>query len=157
MSSASQKPAEKPAEKANSSSGSEQLFPMHKKGDNLFDLLGLCDYYGVGFKAARKDWIERYPDSYWLISKVKMSERGKRAWGKLFWKGKVQYDGVDRMITSVNKREWSLLSFDAEAVKARPDKGKSCSAEMSLLEARSKARALLEAPKEKKEAEKEAA
>lgn len=36
------------------------LYPLHRKGDNLFDLLALLDYYGVGYKAARKDWVARY-------------------------------------------------------------------------------------------------
>ena len=36
------------------------MYPLHRKGDNLFDLLALLDYYGVGYKAARKDWVARY-------------------------------------------------------------------------------------------------
>ena len=47
------------AESSGSGTGVAALFPMHKKGDNLFDLLGLLDYYGVGYKAARQDWIAR--------------------------------------------------------------------------------------------------
>jgi hypothetical protein len=47
------------AESAGGGSGVGTLFPMHKKGDNLFDLLGMLDYYGVGYKAARQDWVAR--------------------------------------------------------------------------------------------------
>ena len=60
----------KPMEAGSEGGKAAPLFPMHKKGDNLFDLLGLCDYYGVGYKAARKWWAARYPDSYWIITKV---------------------------------------------------------------------------------------
>jgi len=92
MSSAAQKPVEPAAEvKA-------QLFPLHRKGDNLFDLLGMCDYYGVGYKAARKDWIDRYPESYWIVTKVKMTATSRRAWGKLVWKGQPQNDGAAQQV-----------------------------------------------------------
>lgn len=92
MSSAAQTPVEPAAEvKA-------QLFPLHRKGDNLFDLLGICDFYGVGFKAARRDWIVEYPDSYWIVTKVKMTPTSRRAWGKLFWKGQPQNDGAARQV-----------------------------------------------------------
>ena len=68
----------KPTEAGSEGGKAAPLFPMHKKGDNLFDLLGLCDYYGVGYKAARKWWAARYPDSYWIITKVKMTNTRPR-------------------------------------------------------------------------------
>ena len=57
MSSAAANSSDAEGEGAGSMAG--KLFPMHKKGDNLFDLLGLLDYYGVGYKAARQEWIAR--------------------------------------------------------------------------------------------------
>ena len=68
----------KPTEAGSEGGKAAPLFPMHKKGDNLFDLLGLCDYYGVGYKAARNWWAARYPDSYWIITKVKMTNTRPR-------------------------------------------------------------------------------
>ena len=32
----------------------------------------------------------RYPDSYWIVTRVKMTQTSKRAWGKLVWKGEVR-------------------------------------------------------------------
>merc|ERR1712216_986921 len=106
---------------------------------------GLCDYYGVGYKAARNWWAARYPDSYWIITKVKMTERSKRAWGKLIFKGQVQNEGREELISSVNKREWCLLGTDALTIEARADKGAACLVESAVLAAREKQRALLAA------------
>ncbi len=33
--------------------------------------------------------INRYPDSYYIVTRVKMTETCKRAWGRLVWKGQV--------------------------------------------------------------------
>ena len=49
-----------------------------------------------------------------------------RAWGKLVWKGEVQHNGMQRRITSASKREWELVSYDAETVKQRADGGAAC-------------------------------
>ena len=38
----------------------------------------------------------------------------QRAWGKLVWKGQVQFEGAERRIKSTAKREWRYLCQDPQ-------------------------------------------
>eukprot|EP00291_Cryptomonas_curvata_P007167 CAMPEP_0172187542 /NCGR_PEP_ID=MMETSP1050-20130122/21404_1 /TAXON_ID=233186 /ORGANISM="Cryptomonas curvata, Strain CCAP979/52" /LENGTH=220 /DNA_ID=CAMNT_0012861893 /DNA_START=199 /DNA_END=857 /DNA_ORIENTATION=+ len=81
------------------------------KGKTIFDVIGYLDNFGVGWRLSRNPWIRKYPDSYWIITRVKLFPN-RRAWGKKVWKGQLLFDGAERRVKSASKREWRYLCKD---------------------------------------------
>ena len=52
-----------------------------------------------------------YPDSYYLVTQVKLTPTSRLACGVLVWKGQVQRGGAEQVITSANKRELYTFFF----------------------------------------------
>ena len=65
-------------------------------------------YFGAGCKVTRE--IYKKPDTYWVISKVKLSkdQNHGKAFGQLVWNGRPT--GKVRKIGSPLKKQWKLLN-----------------------------------------------
>jgi hypothetical protein len=74
---------------------------------NLASILSGLRYFGLGARVAKKDFI--YPDSYWVITKSKLTadQKGVEAVATLIWKGSVTRK--DRKLLETDYKQWVLL------------------------------------------------
>ena len=84
------------------------------KARSLYNIVNGMRYLGLGSKVTRN--IYQFPDTYWVITKVKLSkdqEHGK-IYGRLVWRGKAKEH--DMKIGPALKKQWHLVEV--------PDYGK---------------------------------
>ncbi|KAF8529249.1 hypothetical protein BU17DRAFT_37295 [Hysterangium stoloniferum] len=63
-------------------------------GHNLYQTLSLLPKDGVGSYVAQARWAAKgIPSCYWYVTRVKLKDGGLhgKAWGRLFWRGVVQF------------------------------------------------------------------
>ena len=66
---------------------------MSGKARSLYNIVNGMRYFGVGSKVTRN--IYQFPDTYWVITKVKLSKDQEHGnvYGRLVWRGKAKnYD-----------------------------------------------------------------
>jgi small subunit ribosomal protein S34 len=94
---------------------------MSSKPQALFNVVNGLRHFGVGAKVTRS--IYKFPDTYWILTKVKLSKdqsHGK-AWGRLIWRGRAKEK--DEKIGCPLKTQWTLVglpdykTFDGEGDK----------------------------------------
>jgi len=96
------------------------LFNMASRGTPLFQVINGLRYFGVGAKVTRQ--IYKFPETYWIVTKVKLSSDQKhgRVWGRLVWRGRAQ--PKDESIGSTLQKEWSLVGLpNYSKFKAKPE------------------------------------
>jgi len=113
---------------------STKYFPLHPRGSNVFDLMYLLDQWGVGWRIIREKWIGKQPESYWIVTRVKMSQRNRRAWGKFVWRGVLQNNGKEMPVVGAHKRLWRLKEPDPSASSLRPADAIAPETEQALLD-----------------------
>jgi len=113
---------------------SAKYFPLHNRGNNAFDLMYLLDCWGIGWRIIRQNWIGKEPESYWIVTRVKMTNRNRRIWGKFIWKGQMQNEGKEMQIIGAHKRLWRLKEPDPSASSLRPTDAIPPETERALIE-----------------------
>ena len=77
------------------------------KRQSLFSIVSGLRYFGLGAKVTRKTF--KFPDTYWIITSVKLSPDNKSGEisGRMYWRGKPKKLG-NVGITARN-HEWALV------------------------------------------------
>ena len=80
---------------------------MSGKARSLYNIVNGMRYFGVGSKVTRN--IYQFPDTYWVITKVKLSKDQEHGnvYGRLVWRGKAK--NYDMKIGPALKKQWSLM------------------------------------------------
>lgn len=78
-----------------------------KQSVSLAKCINGLRYRGVGAKITRD--IFHFPDSYWIVTKVKLSTDGDhgKAYGTMVWRG-IRKNNIEK-IGGYNKKQWILL------------------------------------------------
>jgi hypothetical protein len=74
---------------------------------SLYKIVNGMRYFGVGAKVTRD--IYKKPETYWTITKVKLSKDQNHGtiFGRLVWNGRMK--GKDQRINTALKKQWSLI------------------------------------------------
>ncbi|KAF8665612.1 hypothetical protein AX16_000068 [Volvariella volvacea WC 439] len=88
----------------------KQLPPsLAQKPGNLYEILSKTPSGGVGKEVHQLRWNEKQiSESFWLVTRTKFKCEGKhgKAWGKLYWKGKLVSPREERIPGSL-KYAWA--------------------------------------------------
>ena len=76
---------------------------------SLFRIVNGLRYFGVGARVSRS--IYKKPDTYWTITKVKLSKDQNHGtiFGRLVWNGREK--PRDQRINTALKKQWSLVGL----------------------------------------------
>ena len=76
---------------------------------SLFRIVNGLRYFGLGAKVSRS--IYKEPDTYWTITKVKLSKDQNHGtiFGRLVWNGREK--PRDQRINTAMKKQWSLVGL----------------------------------------------
>ena len=87
---------------------------------SLYNIVNGMRYFGVGTKVTRN--IYQFPDTYWIITKVKLSKDQEHGdvFGRLVWRGRSKEH--DKRIGTSLKKQWSVVETpDYTSFKGRAD------------------------------------
>ncbi|GJJ07664.1 hypothetical protein Clacol_010564 [Clathrus columnatus] len=93
--------------------------PFARKGhQSLFETLSSLPNDGLGSFVAQTQWAKQgNPNSYWQVTKVKLKHEGQhgKAWGRLYWRGKLaetikgRTPERERLIPGGLKHGWTVV------------------------------------------------
>ncbi|KAG9219276.1 hypothetical protein CCMSSC00406_0001686 [Pleurotus cornucopiae] len=82
---------------------------LSAKPGNLYEVLSRTPAGGVGRKVHQLRWSDKQiPDSFWLVTRSQFKCEGKhgKAWGRLYWKGKLVSEKEEK-ISGALKYRWA--------------------------------------------------
>ncbi|KAF9008778.1 hypothetical protein BDQ17DRAFT_1206195, partial [Cyathus striatus] len=87
---------------------------LNSRPGTLYEILSRRPDGGVGRKVHQTRWSgKQIEGSYWLITSTKFKDAGKhgKAWGQLYWKGKLVNSGPTRISGGLKYRWAEGVSF----------------------------------------------
>lgn len=82
---------------------------LANRSGNLYEILSRTPDGGIGRTVYQMRWASKQiPDSYWEVTRAQFKCEGKhgKAWGKLYWKGKLVSEKEQRIRGSL-KYPWA--------------------------------------------------